>query len=74
MRMEMTLNEAWNDFVYSLHTSGTWEELTRPERQYIDKTNRALKSGKHPVVRIANLFNRYAPGVYVLDKVVFKKA
>ena len=72
--MEMTLNEAWTDFIYSLHTSGKWETLCRSERQYIDKTNRALKSGKHPVVRIANLFNRYAPDVYVLDKVVFKKA
>lgn len=72
--MELTLKEAWADFIFDLHKSGKWETLTRTERQYIDKANREIKRDMHPVRKVAGLFRLHAPGVYNLDKITFKKA
>lgn len=71
--MNMTLQEAWNDFVYSLHTSGRWDTLERSERQYIDKANRQIKRGAMPVRKVRGLFDRYAPGVYQFKEAIFTK-
>lgn len=72
--MELTLQEAWADFVFSLHQSGKWETLSRSERQYFDKANREVKLGRMPVRKVCSLFEQYAPGVYKLQKIVFTKS
>lgn len=71
--MILNLQEAWTDFVYSLHESGAWELLSRPERQYIDKTNRVIKSGGVPLLRVLRLFDKHAPGVYAFKDLCFVK-
>lgn len=65
--MKMTLQEAWAGFVFELHRSGKWDGLSRTERQYFDKTNRIIKKGGLPVLRVARLFEKYAPGAYRLS-------
>lgn len=71
--MELTLQEAWADFVFSLHQSGKWETLSRSERQYFDKTNRGVKNGAMQLRKVRSLFDRYAPGVYQFHDVIFTK-
>jgi len=72
--MELTLQAAWADFVFDLHQSGKWETLTRKERQYMDKTNREVKRGGLPVLKVKNLFKKYAPGTYTLEEIFFTKS
>ena len=72
--MELTLQQAWADFIYGLHHSGKWETLSRSERQYFDKTNRAVKRGEMPVRKVRGLFDRYAPGVYQFREIIFTKS
>ena len=72
--MEMTLQEAWADFIFGLHQSGKWDTLSRSKRQYFDKTNREVKSGALPVRKVKALFNTYAPGVYEFKNVFFTKS
>lgn len=71
--MELSLKAAWADFVFDLHQSGKWKTLTREERQYMDKTNREVKHGRMPVLKVKNLFNKYAPGTYTLEEIFFRK-
>ena len=72
--MELTIQEVWTEFIYGLHQTGKWETLTRAERQALDKTNRLVKYGCNPVLRVCNAFNKYSPGVYTLNRVVFVRA
>lgn len=71
--MEMTLKEAWADFVFGLHQSGKWDSLTRAERQYIDKTNRDIKNDGTPLKKVDGLFKRHSPGVYKMCEITFTK-
>jgi len=71
--MEMTLQEAWTDFLFGLHQSGKWETLSRPDRQYIDKTNREIKQSLNPIRKVVALFRLHAPGVYTMMEIKFHK-
>jgi hypothetical protein len=71
--MEMTIQEAWTDFILGLHQSGKWETLTRSERQYFDRANREIKQGKNPVRKVRRMFEQYAPGVYTFREIIFEK-
>jgi len=71
--MEMTLQEAWTDFLFGLHQSGKWETLKRPERQYIDRANRMVRENHSPVKMVCGLFKKHAPGVYTMLEIKFHK-
>ena len=71
--MELTLRAAWLDFICDLHKSGRWKELSRAEKQALDKTNRIIRSGLLPMVRVRNAFERHSPGVYSIHVVTVMK-
>lgn len=71
--MELTLQEAWTDFVFGLHRSGQWDAMTRQERQYMDKANREIKRGGLPIRKVQGLFDKYAPCTYQCKEIIFTK-
>ena len=60
----MTPAETWSDFWGWIKTTPEWDQFTRGEKQYLDKTNRQVKSGDVGPQRMKNTFDKYAPGRY----------
>jgi len=61
----LTPEQAWQDFWTWIKQQPRWSTISRKERQYLDKTNRAVLSGKAGTARISAAFNEYAPGRYL---------
>lgn len=66
MTNKMSAAEAWEDFAKWLPLQQKWNELTRAEKQALDKTGRAVAAGTAGKRRILNAFDAYAPGRYTL--------
>lgn len=56
--------DAWADFWAFLKDSPQWAEISRSEKQYLDKTNRQVKAGKVRNSRLMRVFEKYRPGHY----------
>ena len=67
----MTPEEAWRDFWVWVKQQPEWANKSRKDRQYLDKTNRAVISGTAGAERINNALQSHAPGRYVC-RVVFE--
>jgi len=67
MTEHLTSKEAWEDFATWLPLQEKWNELTRAEKQALDKTGRAVAAGTAGHRRILNAFSEYAPGRYTFE-------
>lgn len=64
MTEQLTPQEAWSDFALWLPLQDKWKEMSRSEKQALDKTTRMVAKGNAGMRRITAAFNRYAPGRY----------
>ena len=64
-KQNLTPEEAWQDFYTWVKQQPTWQTLSRAQKQYLDKTNRAVRDGTAGATRISAAFEKYAPGRYV---------
>ena len=64
-KQNLTPEEAWQDFYTWVKQQTTWQTLSRAKKQYLDKTNRAVRDGTAGATRIIAAFDEYAPGRYV---------
>ena len=69
-KQNLTPEEAWQDFYTWVKQQPTWQTLSRAQKQYLDKTNRAVRDGTAGATRMIAAFEKYAPGRYVW-RVVF---
>jgi hypothetical protein len=56
--------EAWIDFYAWIKSSEKWNQISRADKQYLDKTNRAVLSGNAGQSRIKKALELHAPGLY----------
>lgn len=73
MTEQMTINEAWLDFAMWLPLQEKWNTLTRKEKQYLDKTTRAVRDGRAGIKRVSKIFAAYADGRYKLNEATFTR-
>ena len=57
-------SDTWTDFWGWIKEQDSWQNLSREERQYLDKTNRHIQAGKVGLERLTNALNKYAPDRY----------
>jgi hypothetical protein len=60
----LTIKETWKEFWAWLKTQPAWKEMSRAEKQYMDKTNRGVKAGQPMSERVRRILDKYAPGRY----------
>lgn len=65
MQKHLTPAEAWNIFWVWIKQQPKWRTMSRSEKQYLDKTNRAVISGKAKALRIKKALDEYADGCFV---------
>lgn len=59
--------QAWEDFyswIRSEENKAKWQSITRVEKQYLDKTNRAVMTGNAGTAWVKKALEKYAPGRY----------
>lgn len=69
---KMNTAQAWADFIGWLRASGGWDSLTYIEKKMLENTGRAIWHGKCRAGRVKKAFDKYRPGVYVLEERWFK--
>lgn len=68
--MDENLSDAWGHFLDYLKESGEYDLLNKADRQYIYKATSDLNSGKLGETRAQNIFDKHAPGRYIVRVVV----
>lgn len=65
MDQHLTPAEAWNVFWVWIKQHPNWRTMSRKEKQYLDKTNRAVLNGDAKALRIKRILEEYAEGCFV---------
>lgn len=71
MEKHLTALEAWNDFWAWIRHQEKWRDISRREKQYLYKAQKAARDGVLGYDRVKRLLTTYAHGRYQFSEIIY---